>query len=109
MASPTFPANSIQPILESQAGDLREVARIASQERYIVGQGNAGDFQIHRTDADAFASKAHEQVGGSSVPREHGPRGEKINAALEPLISKNLLVRVGEAMDFSEPGALRLL
>src|SRR5204863_5237813 len=88
---------------ESQAGDLREVARVARQERRAVREGDARDFQIHRADAHAFSSKAPEQVGGGNIPRKHVPCAEKINAALEPFISKNLPMRIGESMDFREP------
>ena len=85
---------SIQPVLKSQAGHLAEIARVAGQESGVVREDAAGDLQIHRADAHVFASKAHEQVGGRSIPRQHGPRGEEINAALQPLVGKNLPMRI---------------
>src|SRR5437867_8411147 len=37
---------SIQPVLDSQAGHLGEVLRVPGQDSRIVGESDAGDFQI---------------------------------------------------------------
>ena len=42
---------AIQPILDSQARHLAEVLRVPGQDCDIVSESDAGDFQIHRTDA----------------------------------------------------------
>lgn len=68
-------------------------------------RGNAGDFQVHRTYAHAFSSKAYEQISRCTVPGEHMPGGEELDATLQPRISSDLPMRIGEAMDFSQPTA----
>jgi len=53
-------ACSIQPILDSQAGHLGEVGRVAGQERSIVRQSDAGDFPIQVADAQALVPELDE-------------------------------------------------
>ncbi len=43
------PISSIQPVLDSQAGHLGEVGRVAGQERGVVRESDAGDFPKLRT------------------------------------------------------------
>ena len=45
---------SVEPVLESQARHLVEIHGIAREERGVVREGDAGNLQIHRADADAL-------------------------------------------------------
>ncbi len=66
-------------------------------------QSDAGDFQIHRPDADALTTEVNETVGTLGVPREDPPRGEEIEVTLQTVVSNDLVMWIGEAMDFREP------
>jgi hypothetical protein len=100
---------SFQPVLECQARHFDKVARVTSKKSRAVGQDNAGDFQIHSADAHAVLAGPHKQVGSRCIPREHRPGREEINAPPQPIISRNLAVRIVEAMDFGQPTTELLL
>ncbi len=51
---------SIQPVFKAQAGDLREVGRVATQERDVVSESYAGDLQVHRANAQALMAELEE-------------------------------------------------
>src|SRR5436190_683311 len=95
-----IPAGSVKPVLESQAGHVGKVGPIPREQDGITREDDAGDFQIHRADAHAFTTILHEQISRTGVPREHGPGAEEMNPALQPLIGRNLAMRVCEAMNF---------
>jgi len=60
---------SFQPVLETQTGHLGEVRGVAAQERRVVGEGDAGDFQVQRPDTHALTPEIDEPFGRLSVPR----------------------------------------
>ena len=43
---------SIEPVFKPQAGDLGKVHGVAGEGRGVVGQGDAGDFQVHGAYSD---------------------------------------------------------
>ena len=45
----------VQPVLEPQSGHLREVGRVAREQRRVMGEDDAGDFQVHGADANCLA------------------------------------------------------
>jgi hypothetical protein len=100
-----FAVMSEQPVLEPQPGHSRKVTGVAGQKRCVVSKGNAGNFQVHRSNAHAFSSKTYKQIGGIRVPREYIPSSKELDTALQPVISNDLAMRIGEAMDFSQPAA----
>ncbi len=65
------PISSFQPVLGSQAWHLREVGRVAGEERGVVRQSDAGDFQIHRADARTLMAQLEEKLRGVGIPREY--------------------------------------
>ena len=90
-----FPAEDnflIQPVFKPQAGDLGEVHGVAGEERGIVGQGDAGDSQVHGADADALAAEASEGGGGFGIQRESHPAGEEVHALDELLLGEDAFV-----------------
>ena len=54
------PTSSIQPVLDSQAGDLDEVLRVPGQDGGVVRESDAGDLQVQRADAQALAPELDE-------------------------------------------------
>ena len=70
---------------------------------------DAGDFQVQRADANAFAPKSQEQIRSLTVPREHRPRCEEFDSPLQPFRRENLAVGVVEPVDFCEPASQLLL
>lgn len=95
----------IQPVLGSQAGHLPEVARVSTQQRGIVGKGDARDLQIHRADAHALAAEIEKQFGRFGIPREDRPISEDFDLPLEFGVGRDLAMRVEMAIYFCEPAA----
>jgi hypothetical protein len=48
---------SILPVFVSKPKDLSEVHGDAGEERGVVGDGDAGDIQVHGADADSALLK----------------------------------------------------
>lgn len=93
-----MPRISIQPVFKPQAGDLGEVHGVAGEERGVVGQGDAGDSQIHGADADALAAKASVGGGGFGIEGENHPTGKKVHALDELLVGEDAFVRIKGAV-----------
>jgi hypothetical protein len=53
--SPT--SSPVQPVCDAQSGDLIEVAEVARQERALMREGNSGDLQVCRSDANTLGPK----------------------------------------------------
>ena len=68
-----------------------------------MGESDAGDFQIHRANAQALTPKREEKLRRLCVPREDYPVGEGLDLALELGVGSNLAVRIRAAIYFSEP------
>jgi len=64
---------------------------------------NAGNFQIHGTNAHALTPVSDKEISRILVPRKHSPRREEIDAALQPSISNNLAMRVAQPVDLRQP------
>lgn len=71
---------------------MGEVHGVAGEERGVVGDGDAGDSQIHRADADALAAEASEGGGGFSIQGENDPTGEEVHALDELLVGEDAFV-----------------
>ena len=96
---------SVQPVLEFQSRNFREIGGVACQQRGIVREGDAGDFQIHGSDANAIAPQADESVGSIRIPRQDQPRGEEFDAVVQLSIGRDLLVRIREPVQLRQPAA----
>ena len=96
---------SIQPVFKPQAGDLGEVHGIAGEESGIVGDGDAGDFQIHGADAESVLLKLAEQCCRFLIERKDQPVGEQIDLLLQSRIDRDLPVRVIGAIEQRQPSA----
>ena len=99
---------SIQPVLKPQAGDLGEVHGVAGEEGGVVGDGDAGDFQIHGADAKSALLKLAKQCCRFQIEREDQPVGEQFDLFLKPRIDRDLPVRVIGAVEQRQPTAKML-
>ena len=87
------------------SGDLAEVGYVAGQDGGVVGEGDTGDFKIHRADAHALTAEVKKSFCGIAVPRKDGPVGKSFDLALELGVRNDLTLQVAVATDFSEPAA----
>ena len=70
-----------------------------------MGQGDAGDFQVHGADADSALLKLAEQCCRFLIEREDQPAGEQIDLFLQSRIDRDLPVRVIGAVEKCQPTA----
>ena len=99
---------SIQPVLKPQAGDLGEVHGVAGEERGVVGDGDAGDFQVHGADSDSALLELVKQCCRFLIEGEDQPVGEQIDLLLQSRIDRDLPVRVIGAVEQCQPTAKML-
>ncbi len=95
----------VQPILETEPWNSGEINRVPRQECRSVYDRDGGDLEIHGAAANALAAEVNELVRGPAIPREHSPAGKKLQAAAQPLIGIDLLVRVNLAVDLGKPAS----
>ena len=96
---------SIQPVFKPQAGDLGEVHGVAGEERGVVGDGDAGDFQVHGADADSALLELVKQCCRFLIEGEDQPVGEQIDLFLQLGIDRDLPLRVIGAVEKCQPSA----
>ena len=96
---------SIQPVFKPQAGDLGEVHGVAGEERGVVGDGDAGDFQVHGADSDSALLELVKQCCRFLIEGEDQPVGEQIDLLLQSRIDRDLPVRVIGAVEQCQPTA----
>ena len=73
-----------------------------------MGDGDAGDFQVHGADADPVLLKLAKQCCRFLIEREDQPVGEQIDLSLQSRIDRDLPVRVIGAVEQSQPTAKML-
>ena len=100
-----MPRISIQPVFKPQAGDLGEVHGVAGEERGVVGDGDAGDFQVHGADADSALLELVKQGCRFLIEGEDQPVGEQSDLFLQSRIDRDLPVRVIGAVEQRQPTA----
>ena len=100
---------SIQPIGHAQSGDFGKVSGIPTEQRGVMNQSDARDFQIHCADADALAATVTEEIRGRCVPWEDRPTSEEFDAFVQSPVSEDLPVWVRESMNLRQPTAQLLL
>ena len=103
------PTSSLQPILDSQAGHLGEVLRVPGQDSGVVGESDAGDFQVQGPDAQSLAPELEEQVCRIGIPRENDPVGKEINLPLEFGVGADLTRWITVTVYLSKPTSHLLL
>jgi hypothetical protein len=103
------PRFSIQPVFKPQAGDLGEVHGVASEECGVVGDGDAGNFQVHGADAESALLKLAKQYCRFLIERKDEPVDKQIDLLLLPRIDRDLPVRIIGAVEQCQPTAQVLL
>ncbi len=73
---------------------MGEVPLVAGEQDGIVRQDEAGDFQIHRADADALTAETGEQVSGVIVPRAPDPFGKRFDLPPQFGVGSDLAVEI---------------
>ena len=71
----------------------------------MLGEGDASDFQIQRTDANALAAKIYKQFGGLAIPWKNDPIGESFDLSLEFRISGDLAAWIVMPSEFGKPAS----
>ena len=66
-------------------------------------EGDAGDFQIHRSNAHALRAELAEHLRGLGVPAKDGPVGGEFDIPLELRVGNNLPIEIVVPVDFREP------
>ena len=67
-----------EPILESQARHFLEISPIGREKKCIIGHGDAGHLQIHRTDFDVRFAETAEMIYRVGTQRNDVQLGEEI-------------------------------
>jgi hypothetical protein len=97
--------NSIEPVLALQSRHGFEVGEVAGEQGGVVGEADAGDFQILGADLLAERLQGIEAVCGIVIPREHQPGCKHLHLPDEALVGSDLGSRIGAPPDFREPTA----
>lgn len=72
-------------------------------------EGDAGDLQIHRTDAHTLTAEVQKQFGSVGIPWKYQPVGEDFDLPLEFGVGGDLAMRVEITIYFRQPTAHLLL
>lgn len=70
----------VQPVLESQARHLREVARVAREQGGVVSERDTGNFEIHRSAAYAVFAELNKTACAILIPRQQSKACKKVDA-----------------------------
>ena len=84
---------------------MREVHGVAGEERGVVSQGDAGDFQVHGADSDSALLEHVKQCCRLLIEGEDQPVGEQIDLFLQSSIDRDLPLRVIGAVEECQPTA----
>ncbi len=98
-----------QPIFHTQFRHMLEVHRVSRKQRGAMSQCDAGDFQVHCTDTQALGPQLNVHIRCSPIPRQDEARSKECDSTLEPLVQRDLPMRVPLPLDLREPTAELLL
>lgn len=83
---------SVEPILHTEAGDFLEVHEVAAEEEGVVGDADGGDFEVHRSDADALGLEAVKNCDGVVIKWKHSKFVQRFDGRLKALVWVKLRV-----------------
>lgn len=92
-----------QPVFKPQSRNLGEVHGVLGEEKRVVGNGDAGDLEVHGADADALLAKGEEESRRILIQRQNRPRCVSFNETVKFPIGIDLPERIGCGMDFFQP------
>ncbi len=98
-----------QPVFKSQSGNLGKVHGVLCEKKGVVGDGDAGNLEVHGADADALLAKGMEKSRCILIQRQNRPPCVGFDEVIKFRVGVDLPQRVGCGMDFLQPAFDALL
>lgn len=99
----------IQPVLNSQGGDLHEIDEVSSEDCGAVFESDGCDAHVKRADSELGGFQAVKDVGGICAPWKTCPSLQVGKAVLELSIGADATIQLPMWLNFSEPAFKHLL
>lgn len=94
---------SIQPVLNSKAGDFHEIDEVSRKERSAVFESDGCDAHVEGADSELRGLQAVKDVGGICAPRKTCPSLQVGKAVLELRIRTDATIQLPMGLNLSEP------